>query len=150
MNFFETLRRRSADGSHATERASGHLENALADVGGAQRREGYTRARLTELLPDLNEIARLEIAERNAAASLAGAQTALDLLRQIRSRLSARPNFSSAEMDALGRQETDTQNRIRESQIALERVTADLTRIRAVVATREAELHQQFGIPNSD
>jgi hypothetical protein len=148
MALFEGLRRpAAANGDGASERLEESLSRAgqaEADVSAAQDRSAYAQARLTEVLPDLQLIALLEIEARSAGARLERAREMRLLAQQLLARGRLRSN--GPELESAIRGDTAAADELaareREHLAAVQVLEAVRTRAEA----REAELRLQFGL----
>ncbi len=135
--------------------AIGRVRDAQESVTEAGRRSGYTNAQLTELLPDIKEEARLEIAERSVREQLegnrerqAGLRKLLGLVRQVQARqpseeYATKERKAAAELEQLEAEEKTlaTEHEAQATRLAT---------VRSKLAEKDKDLRKRFGLPDQD
>lgn len=155
MSLFERFRAKKTDVSPEQaallEAAAERVQQAHASVNIAERRRGYERARLAEVLPDIKEKTSIELDEQHAQLKLTRIRNRLAVQREmlglIRQREARRPSDIGAKEERetaqeVGRLEAEERAIAQEHEAILFR----LSEITARIAEAERNLRQRFGL----
>ena len=149
-DFLERWRKRPPDRTEVARAgamdAAARVQDSLSALHEAERRHGYSEARLLELSPSLARISALEIRERAAKVGLESAKQILDLIRERKSLLAKRPADFRRELETAVQDEATAERTVRECRVAYDPIAAELEELRLTVAKRDGELKQKYGI----
>lgn len=149
MAIFERFRSQAASDREAARndasQSAARANAAEVAVGASGRRVSYEKARLAELLPDLQEEARLEIELAVSASSLdrarqlrSLARTALELHRKVRA--------GGGRLEEAERKDAEAASELTQRERRNLEVTRSLAALKAKVAEQDTALRVRFGL----